>query len=689
MRSPGSGAGLTFPPESRYHDHEGRIGQGGSAATEGAPAQPPPCCEGPEKMAYLVVEKGEDAGSIFLLSEEEVVQRNGFRIGRHFQRDIVLNDLAVSRDHAEIRFENGRFSIRDLGSKHGTFVNGRSYEPSEVHILSAGDLIDLGNSRLRFFEDDPHQQVQYQIGNEDLTKYISSIRNNSITYAALSNAEQRLSLIYEISQAIDSILDAEQLLEKIMDVIFETFNPERGMIGLLEQQGAQTLFVSKVTRIRDEERGSASIEISRKILDTVINQGSGLITYDAIADRLLKGSESIVASKIRSAMCVPLRNMQEILGVIYIDDRSHPNRFVKEDLEFLSAIGYLAGVASKNAYAHKTIAELNRTLEDKVAQRTRELAQANQKLRESNAMKSRLIEELDRSNKDLEAAYALLKKTEAQLVQTEKMSAMGDLVSGIAHEINNPASFIRGNLGMLFEYISDFKKLLHLYDEIEPAHPEDRQRIEAFKEEIDFEFLLTDLDELIEALQEGHRRIDEIITNLRTFSKVDMAEIKPMRVQEGIDATLKLLLPKYRQRIEVIKEYQDVPEIECYAGQLNQVFMNILLNAFQAIEGEGKVWIHVAQREGGKIAIRITDNGCGIPKENFHRIFEPFFTTKEVGKGTGLGLAISYGIIERHGGKIEVESEVGKGTTFTIILPPNLDNEVEAESSFAKFSRRT
>ncbi|RME51100.1 MAG: FHA domain-containing protein [Deltaproteobacteria bacterium] len=639
-------------------------------------------------MAYLVVEKGEDAGSVFLLSEEEVVQRNGFRIGRHFQRDIVLNDLAVSRDHAEIRFENGRFSIRDLGSKHGTFVNGKSYETSEVHILSGGDLIDVGNTRLRFFEDDPHQKVQYQIGNEDLTKYISSIRDNSITYAALSNAEQRLSLIYEISKAIDSILDAEQLLEKIMDVIFETFNPERGMIGLLEQEEKQTLFVSKVTRIRDEEGGNSSIEISRKILDTVINQGSGLITYDAIADRLLKGSESIVASKIRSAMCVPLRNMQEILGVIYIDDRSHPNRFGKEDLEFLSAIGYLAGVASKNAYAHKTIAELNRTLEDKVAQRTRELAQANQKLRESNALKSRLIEELDRSNKDLEAAYALLKKTEAQLVQTEKMSAMGDLVSGIAHEINNPASFIRGNLGMLSEYISDFKKLLHLYDEIEPARPEDRRRIEAFKKEIDFDFLLTDLDELIDALQEGHRRIDEIITNLRTFSKVDMAEIKPMRVQEGIEATLKLLLPKYRQRIEVIKEYQDVPEIECYAGQLNQVFMNILLNAFQAIEGEGKVWIHVACREGGKIAIRITDNGCGIPKENFHRIFEPFFTTKEVGKGTGLGLAISYGIIERHGGKIEVESEVGKGTTFTIILPPNPDTAVEAESSFAKFSRR-
>ncbi|WP_189523617.1 ATP-binding protein [Nostoc sp. PA-18-2419] len=301
------------------------------------------------------------------------------------------------------------------------------------------------------------------------------------------------------------------------------------------------------------------------------------------------------------------------------------------------------------------------------------------------------------------------KQLASQLVQSEKMSSLGQLVAGVAHEINNPVNFIYGNINFASRYIEDLLKLVHLYQQYYP-HPglEIQNQIEA----IDLNFLIIDLPNLLTSMQVGAERITEIVLSLRNFSRLDEAEVKTVNIHEGIDSTLLILENRLKAKpnfvgIQVIKEYGDLPSVECYAGQLNQVFMNILVNAIDALEeslvishpsfttdktqslsegnlglelykkglmtnNRGQIRIHTKVTNNKQAMIRITDNGLGIPEDIQQRLFEPFFTTKPVGKGTGLGLSISYQIItQKHQGKLECISTVGKGTEFVIIIPLN------------------
>jgi len=214
------------------------------------------------------------------------------------------------------------------------------------------------------------------------------------------------------------------------------------------------------------------------------------------------------------------------------------------------------------------------------------------------------------------------------------------------------------------------KCLIDKYEKvIQKLNEEDREEIEDYKEEIDYEYLLEDLDDLLDSCKEGAERTRQIVLDLRNFSRLDEANLKEVNVHEGIDSTLNILHNKYKNRIEVEKDYdQSIPMITCFAGQLNQVFMNILANAAQAIDGKGDVKI-VTRKDGDFVKISFTDSGRGIDAQHLNRIFDPFFTTKDVGEGTGLGLSVSYGIIEKHNGTISVESKVGEGTTFTVRIP--------------------
>jgi len=280
----------------------------------------------------------------------------------------------------------------------------------------------------------------------------------------------------------------------------------------------------------------------------------------------------------------------------------------------------------------------------------------------------RYKQDLERRNKELARRKAELERLQGQIVHTEKMASLGQLAAGVAHEINNPAGFIYGNMDILRECVAGLEKLLKIYESA-PLPEEIAADVRALKDEIAYEDTLEDLHSIINDCYNGAERIRDVVQNLRTFSRLDEADYKLVDLHEGLDSTIRLLSQYYgpdRTRLERV--YGQLPPVSCYAGQLNQVWMNLLANAAQAAGPEGTVRI-ATRLETGKAAVYISDNGPGIKPEHLRRIFDPFFTTKPVGEGTGLGLSISYSIVERHGGEIRVKSRPQEGATFLVTLP--------------------
>ena len=312
-----------------------------------------------------------------------------------------------------------------------------------------------------------------------------------------------------------------------------------------------------------------------------------------------------------------------------------------------------------------TLAKSINQLVEWVAEYTHELEQARQTLEER----------VEQRTEELTAALHELKHTQTQLIQTEKMSGLGQMVAGVAHEINNPVNFIHGNLEYANEYIINLLNLLRLYQE---EYPQPTEAIAEEIAEIELDFLREDLLKLLESMKIGSERIRQIVLSLRNFSRLDEAQMKLVDIHEGIENTLLILNSRLKHGIEVIKNYGELPEIECYPAQLNQVFMNILVNAIDALEESvdnshkskiSQILIQTQKLDSSQIMVRICDNGPGISPAIQSKLFDPFFTTKAPGKGTGIGLAICYQIVEKHGGKIEVISSLGAGAEFAIALP--------------------
>jgi signal transduction histidine kinase len=255
-------------------------------------------------------------------------------------------------------------------------------------------------------------------------------------------------------------------------------------------------------------------------------------------------------------------------------------------------------------------------------------------------------------------------------VQSEKMASLGQLTAGIAHEINNPVNFVTSNVSPLRRDIADLLAILTQYENLVATQQfqEKFRAVEELKKKLEFPHLQQEIENLLNGIQEGARRTTEIVRGLRNFTRLDEDERKPADINKGIESTLLMLQHQLKNRVEVIKDFGNMPEIMCYPGKLNQAFMNILVNASQAIAGPGKICIKTSY-DGEIVAISIKDTGKGMTEEVKRRIFEPFFTTKDVGEGTGLGLSITYGIIEEHDGNIEVYSTPGKGSEFIITLP--------------------
>ncbi len=277
-----------------------------------------------------------------------------------------------------------------------------------------------------------------------------------------------------------------------------------------------------------------------------------------------------------------------------------------------------------------------------------------------------------------------LQNTQTQLIQSEKMASIGQLAAGVAHEINNPVGFVKSNLGTMNEYREDLMRLLDQHKALETALTDAKGSCEAetiqeilrsvskIKDEIDLDFILEDYQKVIDDSLEGMDRVAKIVADLKDFAHVDKAELAESDINRGIESTLNIVWNELKYKAKVTKDLGDIPLVKCYPQRLNQVFMNILVNAAQAMKEQGEIRISTKAADG-HVEIKISDTGIGIPKENLVKIFDPFFTTKEVGKGTGLGLNMAYNIIEKHKGTIDVESEVGKGTTFIIRLQTEPD----------------
>lgn len=274
---------------------------------------------------------------------------------------------------------------------------------------------------------------------------------------------------------------------------------------------------------------------------------------------------------------------------------------------------------------------------------------------------------------ELEVINKELKEAQTRLVHSSKMSSLGQLVAGVAHELNNPIGFIFSNMAHLREYSG---KLIQLADVVE-KNPE---KIEQLKKDLDIEYIKSDLPKLITSCEDGARRVRDIVLGLRNFSRLEEAKLKEINFHEAIDNTLSLLAGEIKGRIQVHKYYGDLPLVTCFASQMNQVFMNILSNAVQSIQGPGNIWITtktVEQQGIEKVYVSIQDSGSGMSNQVIDKIFDPFFSTKGVGQGTGLGLSITYGIIQKHKGEIQVKSQEGIGTEFIITIPIKTEDELK------------
>jgi signal transduction histidine kinase len=293
------------------------------------------------------------------------------------------------------------------------------------------------------------------------------------------------------------------------------------------------------------------------------------------------------------------------------------------------------------------------------------IAESNEKLQTINEEIKAKSEIVENQRDSLAQTLQQLKSTQTQLVQAEKMASLGQLTAGIAHEINNPINFVSGNIVSVEANLQDIMEIVKAYEQTYPEN----EKIKQLKQDIYYQDSIDEMATLVAGIKEGAHRTAEIVKGLRTFSRLDEDELKEADLHENIDSTLMLLHSQYKDRIVIEKDYAPLPPIECYPGKLNQVLMNLLANAIQAIEGKGTIKIATILAADDQVLISIADSGKGMDAVTQQRIFEPFFTTKDVGKGTGLGLSIALGIVEAHRGTLEVESEVGRGTVFGLRLP--------------------
>jgi len=427
--------------------------------------------------------------------------------------------------------------------------------------------------------------------------------------------------VREISEAMVSMLSTKEVVDRILVALTETMGVERATV-MLQEEGGQRLAVAASRGEWDDDALGIQIALEHPLCARMLRRRDALARddFDDEPDLELREICRDVFDQLEVELLVPILFGAELLGVVAVGRKLSGEGLSADDRQLLRTLANQSSIAIENAKAFDEIADLNATLEARVDDRTRELHQA-----------------------------------QAQLVHGEKMRSLGQLVAGVAHELNNPIGFVHANLQLLAEYVPKLVTALR--------NGEDTARIE------------TAIEKLLVRSREGTERVKQIVADLRTFSRMDQATLVEADLNREIDRALTLMEPRLKNDIEVIRDYGDLPLVRCYAGQLNQVFTNLLMNAADALDGKGTIRIRTRARTNAAdprtngVRLEFHDDGPGISPEVQARIFEPFFTTKPVGQGTGLGLSISYGIVERHGGRMLVGSAPGAGTTFVIELP--------------------
>lgn len=463
-----------------------------------------------------------------------------------------------------------------------------------------------------------------------------------------------LKTVVKALQAVSSEIELKKLLAVLMQSMITHAGAEKCILLLLDEEN----WLLSLQSIGTEPTILQSMPVQtdklmpQSVVQYVTRTSETLVLDDASRETHFTSDSYIVKYRPKSILCMPICQQGQLIGILYLENKLMAQAFTYDRLEILNLLTSQAAISLQNA-------QLYATMEKKVKHRTQEIHDKNQHLSQT------LLE---------------LQQTQSQLIQNEKMSSLGQMVAGVAHEINNPVNFIYGNLKYTDEYTQQLLDTIRIY---QSCYPNPLPEVQEQLENIDLDFLGEDLPKMLSSMRMGADRIRTIVLSLRNFSRLDEAEMKPVDIHEGIDSTLLILkhrlISRNRPDIQVIKNYGLLPKVMCFASQLNQVYMNLLSNAIDAmtigaddqnLACNPEIKIQTELADQSSIIIRISDNGCGISESVKQKIFDPFFTTKAVGSGTGLGLFISYQIIvDRHHGKITCESSIGQGTEFIIEIP--------------------
>jgi signal transduction histidine kinase len=439
--------------------------------------------------------------------------------------------------------------------------------------------------------------------------------------------------LYKLGHLIGSSNGEHELYQEILLHVVSGLDGCSGSLALCEADRKTLTIV-------------AGVELPAGVIGKMVNMGEGVLGTVAQSGKavLLNGSisnDTRFPHKVdrtetvtpKSAICWPLMLEKSVIGAVSVNRSDGQLAFSQDDLERGTVILNLVSVVLSNINLY---------------------AEQQQRLA------------------DLQEAKQRIEDTQHQLLQSEKMASIGQLAAGVAHEINNPIGFVNSNLSTLGKYLDDMLRLLKSYEALEACvdnQSESYANLQSLKRQVDLPFLREDIPSLMNESRDGIERIKSIVQALKDFSHTDTGEEwKWADIHHCLESTINIGWHELKYKAEVVKQFGDLPEVECLPSQLNQVFLNMLVNAGHAIRERGVITIRT-EAKNDHVIVEFKDNGCGIPPENLKRIFDPFFTTKKVGQGTGLGLALSYGIIQKHNGQIDVESESGVGTVFRIVLP--------------------
>lgn len=477
-----------------------------------------------------------------------------------------------------------------------------------------------------------------------------------VTVSKIKLDYTKLSMLSGLEEALTAILQVKGDLAKIKSIIMEKDI-------LLNNTDIQMWYMLNPAMYGSTNEAHAKFlgKTCKEIIHSDIYSVFEMQVADALADITLE----VFEKKMPSSREMAINNCHGKERILLINW----NPILDDKQEVLHVI----------CSAHD-ITDLKKTQELLAA--NRELALMNDKLLDANKELEKEIAERKLAEERLEKAYTELKNAQEKIIQQEKMASIGQLAAGVAHEINNPMGFIISNLSSLKGYTGKIATFLKVQDETvielkgvcdgEQGVDEKKavlfQRLQDMKRSQKIDYIMGDTEDLIKETQEGANRVKNIVQDLKGFTRMTVDDSMAADINAGLESTINIIWNELKYKTTLVKDFADLPLVTCNPGQMNQVFMNILLNAVQAIDTQGEIRIKTWS-EKNNILVSISDTGCGMPHEVVNRIFEPFFTTKEVGKGTGLGLSISYEIIKNHGGDIKVDSKMGEGTTFTVKIP--------------------